>query len=118
MEKTKIHQPIFIGNNVEIGDGCKIQSFAYIPDGVTIEDNVFVGPGAVFTNDKYPPSNGKEWRKTLVREGASIGANVTILCGVIIGKNAMVGAGAVVTKDIPDGETWVGNPARKLYGNK
>jgi len=78
-------------------------------------DFVFVGPGVVFTNDKYPVATGN-WKvkNTLVKSGASIGANATILPGVTIGKKSMIGAGAVVTKDVPDGETWVGNPARKL----
>ncbi len=67
-----------------------------------------------FTNDHKPPSYGKEWRNTLVKKGASIGAGAVIVAGVTIGEGAMVGAGAVVTKDIPDGETWVGNPARPL----
>jgi acetyltransferase-like isoleucine patch superfamily enzyme len=109
---NKIHQPVFIGKEVKIGDGCRIQMFAFIPDGVTIEDNVFIGPGVVFTNDKYPPAKDKsEWLKTTVKQGASIGANATIVCGVTIGKGAMIGAGSVVTKDVPDGEMWYGNPA-------
>lgn len=77
-----------------------------------IEDNVFVGPHTCFTNDKHPPSN--KWEMTLVKEGAVIGANVTILPGVVIGKNAVIGAGSVVTKNVNDDEVVVGNPAKPL----
>lgn len=110
----KYKEYIWIGNNVKVGEGCKIQPYAFIPDGVTLEDNVFVGPGAVFTNDKNPPSNGKGWAKTLVKKNAVIGANATILPGVIIGEGAKIGAGSVVTRNVPDGETWVGNPAKLI----
>lgn len=106
-----IHSHTWIGNNVAIGNNCKIEAFTFIPDGVTIEDDVFVGPHVCFTNDKYPPSKGKHWRKTLVKKGASICANCTIVCGVTIGENALVGAGSVVAKDVPDGQVWYGNPA-------
>lgn len=106
-----IHAHVWIGN-VKIGKNCKIQAFSFIPEGVTLEDDVFIGPGVVFTNDKYPPS--KDWKKTLVRQGVSIGANATILPGVTIGLQATIGAGAVVTKSIPNFETWVGNPAKKI----
>ena len=114
-DNNTIHSHVWIGKGVVMGSNCKIQAFVFIPDGVTLEDNVFVGPHACFTNDKHPKANG-EWEesKTLVCEGASIGANATILPGITIGKGATVGAGSVVTKDIPAGETWVGNPARKL----
>ena len=108
---TTIHAPVWIGENVEIGNNVKIQAFAFLPEGVKIEDNVFIGPGVVFTNDKYPPSDKIGWEKTLVKEGASIGANATILPGIRIGKRSMVGAGAVVVKDVPNYEIWVGNPA-------
>jgi len=99
-----------IGKGVTIGKQCLIEAFAFIPEGVTIEDNVFVGPGVCFTNDRKPPSDKREL--TLVKQGASIGANSTIICGVTIGKNARIGAGSVVTKDIPDGALAYGNPAR------
>jgi acetyltransferase-like isoleucine patch superfamily enzyme len=97
---------------VRIGHRCKVEAFAFIPPGVVIEDGVSVGPHACFTNDKRPKAVG-EWKRatTLVRRGASIGANATVLCGVTIGEGAMVGAGAVVTKDVPAGATVVGNPA-------
>ena len=78
-----------------------------------IEDNVFIGPNVTFTNDLFPRSklHTKEYLKTIIKKGASIGANSTIVCGHTIGENAMIGAGSVVTKDVPDGELWVGNPA-------
>jgi len=105
-----------VGAFVEIGDGarighrCKVEAFAFIPPGVVIEDEVFVGPHACFTNDRRPRAVG-EWKRatTLVKKGASIGANATVLCGVAIGEGAMVGA--VVTKDVPAGAKVVGNPA-------
>ena len=96
-----------IGNNVTLKCGV------YLWDGVEIEDNVFVGPNATFTNNKYPRSKQDPdvHPKTILKKGCSIGANATIICGVTIGENAMVGAGSVVTKDVPSGELWVGNPA-------
>ena len=104
-----------ISDKVKIGNNCKIEAFAFIPPGVTIEDDVFVGPHVCFTNDKKPKAVG-DWElcKTVVKKGASIGANATIVCGVTIGENALVGAGAVVTKDVPAGKTVVGNPARVM----
>ncbi len=103
-----------IQKGVIIGDRCKIEAYAFIPSGVTIEDEVFVGPHVCFTNDLLPKAVG-EWEitPTLVKKGASIGANATIICGVTIGSNAMVGAGAVVTKDVPDNAVVVGCPARQ-----
>lgn len=93
-----------------VGKNCLIQSFVFIPPGITIEDNCFIAPSVVFTNDKYPPSDKRE--KTIVRKGASIGARAVILPGLEIGENAMIGAGSVVTRNIPQGEIWAGNPAR------
>jgi len=97
-----------------IGDRCNIQAGALIFSGVTLEDDVFIGPGVVFTNDKFPRAyvDRNEFEKTLVKKGASIGANATIICGITIGEYALVGAGAVVTKDVPDNAVVVGNPAR------
>lgn len=105
---------VFIENDVVIGDRVTIKCGVQIWDGLRIEDNVFIGPNATFTNDKYPRSKQypDEFAKTIIREGASIGANATILAGVMIGKNSMVGAGAVVTRDVPSNAIVVGNPAR------
>jgi len=103
----------FIGERVVIGNGCNIQPGAFIPDNVELGDDVFIGPHAVFTNDKYPPSHG-EWMNdppTVVGNGASIGANSTILPGIVIGEYAVVGAGSVVTKDVPAWAIVYGNPA-------
>lgn len=100
----------------KIGNRCKIESGVFICTGVTIEDEVFIGPNVVFTNDRFPAIRNKDWTitSTLVKKGASIGANSTIRCGVTIGENALIGCGSVVTKDVPAGEVWCGNPARKL----
>lgn len=104
---------VLIENEVVVGDNVTIKSGVQLWDGVTVEDNVCIGPNATFTNDLYPRSKNKDWklRKTVIKQGASIGANATILCGVTIGENAMIGAGSVVTKDVPSGELWLGNPA-------
>ena len=109
-----IHSHVWIGDGVTIGQNTKIQAFAFIPQGVTIGKNVFIGPHVCFTNDKHPPSHGKGWKPIVVKDGASIGARAVILPDVTIGEKAVIGAGAVVTKDVPDGATWVGNPARSL----
>jgi|SRR3989344_299738 len=110
----KIHSHVWIGQEVKIGNNCKIQSFTFIPEGVTLEENVFVGPHVCFTNDKKPPSGKKNWQPIIVKRGAKIGAGAVILPGIIIGENAMVGAGAVVTKSVSDNVTVAGNPARPL----
>lgn len=104
----------FIENDVIIGDNVTIKCGVYLWDGIRIKDNVFIGPNVTFTNDKYPRSKNRKFslERTIVEEGASIGANATILCGVNIGENAMIGAGSVITKDVPAGEIWFGNPAK------
>lgn len=104
-----------IGKGAKVGDRCKVQSFAYIPSGVIIGDDVFIGPGVRFTNDRFPRAKG-DWCTvpTRVENGASISAGAVIVCGVTIGKDSMVGAGAVVTKDVPPNTVVVGNPAHKL----
>jgi acetyltransferase-like isoleucine patch superfamily enzyme len=106
-----------IQKGVAIGNNVRVQSHAFICEGVTIEDEVFVGHHVVFINDKYPKV-GSDWKllPVLVKKGASIGSNATILGGVIIGAKSLVGAGSVVTKDVPDGAIVAGNPAR-VIGN-
>lgn len=116
-DNCKIHAPVWIAD-VVIGSNCKIQAFAFIPKGVTIGNNVFIGPHVCFTNDKHPPSQGMEWSETVVEDGVIIGANATILPGITLGKECIIGAGAVVTKSVPPNEIWVGNPARKPFGSK
>jgi UDP-2-acetamido-3-amino-2,3-dideoxy-glucuronate N-acetyltransferase len=110
-------QNVNVGNNVTIGNYCKIQNNVSIYEGVTLEDYVFCGPSMVFTNIldpkcKYPQVGAQFYVKTLVKEGASIGANATIVCGHTLGKHCLIGAGAVVTKDVPDYALVVGNPGR------
>jgi len=109
-----IGKDVYIDVGVEIGDNVKIQNGVSIYRGVKIEDDAFIGPHAVFTNDLYPRSFNRDWQvvPTLVKRGASIGANATIVCGVTIGEYAMVGAGAVVTRDVPPYGLVYGNPAR------
>lgn len=104
----------FIENDVVIGDNVTIKCGVQIWDGITLEDNVFIGPNVTFCNDRYPKSRNKDFKREgiVVRRGASIGANATILPGVEIGENAMVGAGAVVTKNVPTGAVVFGCPAK------
>ena len=114
-KNCNIGKGVYIDTNVEIGNNCKIQNFATIYQGVTLGNDVFIGPHACFTNDSYPRASiwGEEKLvKTLVKDGASIGANSTIIAGITIGKFAMVGAGAVVTKDVVDYGLVFGNPAQ------
>ena len=105
-----------IGNNVRIGHRVIVGAMCFIPEGVTVEDDAWIGPHVVFTNDRFPPSPREKWEKTAVRKGARIGAGVTVLCGVNIGPGALIGCGSTVTRSIPAGETWAGNPAIKLKG--
>jgi UDP-2-acetamido-3-amino-2,3-dideoxy-glucuronate N-acetyltransferase len=106
----------FIENKVVVGDRVTVKCGVQLWDGVTLEDDVCVGPNVTFTNDRHPRSGNASYKmeEIVVRKGASIGANTTILPGVTIGTGAMVGAGSVVTKDVPAGVTVVGNPARIL----
>jgi UDP-2-acetamido-3-amino-2,3-dideoxy-glucuronate N-acetyltransferase len=110
-------QNVNVANNVILGDFCKIQNNVSIYEGVTLEDYVFCGPSMVFTNIldpkcKYPQVGEQYYIKTLVKEGASIGANATIVCGHTLGRHCLVGAGTVVTKDIPDYALVIGNPGK------
>lgn len=108
-----INAQVLIENDVVIGDNVTIKSGVQIWDGITIEDNVFIGPNVTFTNDYRPRSKQypNEFLKTILKKGASLGANSTILGGITIGEYALIGAGSVVTKDIPNNELWYGNPA-------
>ncbi|CCQ94032.1 WxcM-like protein [[Clostridium] ultunense Esp] len=114
-ENCNINAMVFIENEVKIGNSVTIKSGVQLWDGITIEDNVFIGPNVTFTNDllprskQYPP----EFKKTIIKKGASIGANSTILGGITIGEYAMIGAGSVVTKNVGPQELWYGNPAEK-----
>ena len=107
----------YVEGGAVVGDGVTVKNGVLLWSGVTVEDGVFLGPGAVFTNDASPrapyPKGRAGWRATLVRRGATVGANATVLSGLTIGRWAMVGAGAVVTGDVPDHALVVGNPARQ-----
>ena len=129
-DETKIGAFVEVQKNAKIGKCCKISSHTFVCEGVTIEDNVFIGHGVMFINDSYPRATGAEGRlqteadwkvePTLVRRGASVGSGATILCGLTIGENAIIGAGSTVTKDVPENAVVAGNPARilrSLVGN-
>lgn len=116
-ENCVIGEGVYIGPNVKIGNNCKIQNHSLIYDGVEIEDNVFIGPNVITTNDNFPRALGNwsdRFRKTLIKKGASICANTTIVCGIVIGENCMIGAGSVVTKNIKDNYLAYGNPTRHI----
>ena len=118
-KKCVFGQNVNVGSNVSIGDFCKVQNNVSIYEGVTLEDYVFCGPSMVFTNIldpkcKYPQVGAQFYVKTLVKEGASIGANATIVCGITLGKHCLIGAGSVVTKDVPDYALVVGVPGKIL----
>ncbi|MEZ5014124.1 MAG: acyltransferase [Chitinophagales bacterium] len=115
-EECNIGQNVFVGAHVQLGDRVKVQNNISLYEGVTCEDDVFLGPSMVFTNVINPRSavnRQHAFQRTIVRKGATIGANATILCGITIGNYAFIGAGAVVTKDVPDYALVTGNPARQ-----
>lgn len=126
-DDSKIGAFVEIQRGAKIGSRVKVSSHSFICEGVTIEDEVFIGHGVIFINDRYPRATtisgelqtGQDWQciPTLVKRGASIGSNTTILCGVTIGEGALVGAGSVVTKDVPAGAVVAGNPAKILKKN-
>jgi len=121
-DDVKIGTFVEIQKGVKIGNRCKISSHTFICEGVTLEDEVFVGHNVTFTNDRYPHATngngqlqtGADWAciRTLVKRSASIGSGATLLCGITIGENAMIGAGSVVTRDVPPDTVVAGNPAR------
>lgn len=114
---VSLGQNVFVGNKVVIGDHCKIQNNVSVYDSVTLEDGVFCGPSMVFTNVNNPRSlieRKNEYRDTLVKKGATLGANCTIVCGITIGEFSFIGAGAVVNKDVPAYALMVGVPARQI----
>jgi UDP-2-acetamido-3-amino-2,3-dideoxy-glucuronate N-acetyltransferase len=123
-DNTKIGPFVEIQKNAFIGKRCKISSHTFICEGVTIENDVFVGHGVMFINDKYPRSTNVsgelqteedgEVVSTIVKQGASIGSNATLLCGITVGSGSIVGAGSVVTRDVPDKTVVAGNPARVI----
>ena len=123
-DESKIGTFVEIQRGAKIGRRCKISSHTFICEGVTIEDEVFIGHGGMFTNDLFPRATNADgslqtaddWKclPTLVKKGAAIGSNATLLCGITIGERAVVGAGSVVTKDVPAGAVVAGNPARVL----
>ncbi|PHZ84851.1 acyltransferase [Paremcibacter congregatus] len=116
-----VGQCCYIDFDITIGDHCKIQNGVSLYHGLTVGNDVFIGPNATFTNDLVPRAHNTDWKvtSTIVSDGASIGANATIVCGVTLGKNCMVAAGAIVTKDVPDNALVMGSPAKIIdYVNK
>lgn len=115
-ENCILSKDVYIDHAVSIGNRCKIQNSVSVYNGVTIEDDVFVGPNVAFTNDKVPRAFNTDWKitPTLVKEGASIGANATIVCGIVLGEYCMIASGAVVTKDVAPYTLVMGNPARPV----
>ena len=115
-DNCSLGQNVNVSNNVKIGNGCKLQNNVSLYEGVELEDFVFCGPSSVFTNDLTPrakyPKGSSNYKKTLIKTGASIGANATIVCGHTVGKWALIGAGAVVTKNVPNHALMLGVPAK------
>lgn len=116
-KNCSLGQNVNVSSHVRIGDGCKIQNNVSLYEGVELENDVFCGPSCVFTNDLTPraryPKGRAQYKKTLVKEGASIGANATVICGHTVGRWALIGAGAVVADDVPDHALMLGVPARR-----
>ena len=127
-DRTKIGTFVEIQKGVQIGRNCKISSHTFICEGVTIEDNVFVGHNVTFINDPFPRATNEEGRlkgdgdweciPTIIKSGASIGSSATLLSGITVGENAIIGAGSVITKDVPPNTIVAGNPARVMRGIK
>jgi UDP-2-acetamido-3-amino-2,3-dideoxy-glucuronate N-acetyltransferase len=123
-DDVRIGTFVEIQKGAKVGNRCKISSHTFICEGVTLEDEVFIGHGVIFTNDRYPRATNHrgelqteaDWTcaRTLVKQGASIGSGATLLCGITVGAKAMIGAGSVVTKDVPPGAVVAGNPARTI----
>jgi len=115
-QNCNLGKSVYIDKGVRLGNKVKVQNGVSVYRGVTIEDECFIGPNATFTNDMYPRATNDDFliTDTLVKKGASIGANATIICGVVIGEYSMIGAGAVVTKDVPPFTLVVGNPAKEI----
>lgn len=117
-EKCSFGQNVNVSNNVKIGNGCKLQNNVSVYEGVELEDYVFCGPSMVFTNDLTPrakyPKGSAGYKKTLLKTGATVGANATIVCGHTLGKWSMIASGAVVTKDVPDHALMAGVPAKRI----
>ncbi len=111
-----ISKNVYIDSDVRIGNRVKVQNNVNVYHGVDVEDDVFLGPSMTFTNDFYPRAFNSDWKVTgtKVREGASLGANVTVVCGNTLGRYCMIGSGSVVTKDVPDYALMAGNPARRI----
>jgi len=123
-DDVRIGTFVEIQKGVKIGSRCKISSHTFICEGVTLEDDIFIGHNVVFTNDRYPRATADDGQlqteadwiciRTLIKRGASIGSGTTLLCGITVGEGAMIGAGSVVTKDVPPGTVVAGNPARVI----
>lgn len=127
-DNTKIGTFVEVQKGADIGKNCKVSSHTFICEGVTIEDDVFIGHNVTFINDRYPRSTSEDGElqtesdwvciPTLIKQGASIGSSVTLLCGITVGENAIVGAGSVVTRDVPENAVVAGNPARIMKQDK
>jgi len=123
-ENCSIGALVHLGRKVALGNDCRVQGGAYIADGCVVGDRVFLGPNSTLLNDKYPPSgNSNQWQPVQIENGAVIGGGATVIAGCSVGHNAVLGAGSTLTRDLPDNEVWVGNPAvylmmRNTYDEK